>query len=107
MTVLQVVYGTPVANVKEICKHYHISDRTARTIMKEMQQEKERYGDFAVMGDGALKRVNFLAFTDYWRFRKLLQDKNARKAVPPYRPQEVARSLGFYGGEIFRGVDTQ
>ena len=49
MTVLQVVYGTPVANVKEICKHYHISDRTARTIMKEMQQEKERYGDFAVM----------------------------------------------------------
>lgn len=67
---------------KGICEHYQISDRTARMIVKELEQERGRYGDYTVLGDGALKRVNFLAFTDYWQFRKMLQDKNARKHVP-------------------------
>lgn len=86
-----------------ICEHYQISDRTARMIVKELEQERGRYGDYTVLGDGALKRVNFLAFTDYWQFRKMLQDKNARKHVPVYSPQKVARSLGFYGGETYDG----
>ena len=33
----------------------------------------------------------------------MLQDKNARKHVPVYSPQKVARSLGFYGGETYDG----
>ena len=100
MTILKVTYGNPVASIKGICEHYQISDRTARMIVKELEQERGRYGDYTVLGDGALKRVNFLAFTDYWQFRKMLQDKNARKHVPVYSPQKVARSLGFYGGEM-------
>lgn len=93
MTILKVTYGNPVASIKGICEHYQISDRTARMIVKELEQERGRYGDYTVLGDGALKRVNFLAFTDYWQFRKMLQDKNARKHVPVYSPQKVARSL--------------
>lgn len=104
MIILQVAHGTPVTTIKGICEHYQISDRTARTVVKELEQERERYGDFTIMGDGALKRINFLAFTDYWQFRKMLQDKNARKHVPPYSPQKVARSLGFYGGEEYDGT---
>lgn len=103
MTILKVTYGNPVSTIKNICEHYQISDRTARTVVKEMQQERERYGDYTVFGDGALRRVNFLAFTDYWQFRRMLQDKNARKHVPAYDPQRVARSLGFYGGEVYDG----
>lgn len=103
MTILKVTYGNPVASIKGICEHYQISDRTARMIVKELEQERGRYGDYTVLGDGALKRVNFLAFTDYWQFRKMLQDKNARKHVPVYSPQKVARSLGFYGGETYDG----
>lgn len=87
MTILKVTYGNPVASIKGICEHYQISDRTARMIVKELEQERGRYGDYTVLGDGALKRVNFLAFTDYWQFRKMLQDKNARKHVPVYSPQ--------------------
>lgn len=90
MTILKVTYGNPVASIKGICEHYQISDRTARMIVKELEQERGRYGDYTVLGDGALKRVNFLAFTDYWQFRKMLQDKNARKHVPVYSPQKVA-----------------
>ena len=103
MTILKVTYGNPVASIKGICEHYQISDRTARMIVKELEQERGRYRDYTVLGDGALKRVNFLAFTDYWQFRKMLQDKNARKHVPVYSPQKVARSLGFYGGETYDG----
>ena len=62
----------------------------------------ERYGDYAVMGEGALKRVNFLAFTDYWKWKKLLADKNGKKHVPEYNPREIARELGFYGNEILK-----
>ena len=54
-------------------------------------------GDYAVMGEGALKRVNYLAFTDYWKYKNMLADKNARKHVPAYNPQQVAKELGFYG----------
>ena len=103
MTILQVVHGSPVTTVKELCEHFNVSDRTVRGVIKEMEGEKDRYGDYTIMGDGALKRINFLAFTDYWKFRKMLQDKNARKHVPPYNPQSVARSLGFYGSEVYDG----
>ena len=109
MTILKVTYGNPVASIKGICEHYQISDRTARMIVKELEQERGRYGDYTVLGDGALKRVNFLAFTDYWQFRKMLQDKNARKHVPVYSPQkwtpevfERTEAILYYqGGDIF------
>lgn len=100
MTVLQVMRGKPVVNIKELCEHYQISDRTARTIVKELEAQKERYGDYTIMGEGALRRINFLAFTDYYRHRTMLKETNARKYVPPYNPQEVARSLGMYGKDI-------
>ena len=100
MTVIQQMYGNPVMNVKGICEQFHISDRTARKYMKEIEANRERYGEFAVMGEGTLKRVNYLAFTDYWKFKNRLADKNARKQVPEYKPQEIAKALGFYGTEI-------
>ena len=104
ITTLQVLHGSPVTTVKELCSPYKISDRTARTVIKEIEENhKDRYGDFAVLGDGALKRINYLVFTDYWRYRKMLQDKNARKHVPEYNPRKVADSLGFYGGHVFDG----
>lgn len=104
MKVLQVIHGNPVTTIKGLCDQYSISDRTARSVVKELEGERQRYGDFAVIGDEKLRRVNFLAFTDYWQYRKMLQDKNARKHVPPYEPQKVARSLGFYGGEEYDGT---
>ena len=83
ITTLQVLHGSPVTTVKELCSQYKISDRTARTVIKEIEENhKDRY---------------------YWRYRKMLQDKNARKHVPEYNPRKVADSLGFYGGHVFDG----
>ena len=99
MTVMQIMYGNPVMTVKGISEQFHISDRTARKHMKEIEENHERYGDYAVMGEGTLKRVNVLAFSDYWKWKKMLADKNARKHVPEYNPQEIAKAMGFYGKE--------
>ena len=99
MTVMQIMYGNPVMTVKGISEQFHISDRTARKHMKEIEENHERYGDYAVMGEGTPKRVNFLAFSDYWKWKKMLADKNARKHVPEYNPQEIAKAMGFYGKE--------
>jgi len=43
-----------------------------------------------------LKRVNILAFTDYYNYRDMLKSKNGKKHVPPYNPQEIAKAMGFY-----------
>ena len=58
MTILKVTYGNPVASIKGICEHYQISDRTARMIVKELEQERGRYGDYALEGiSGHLSRL--------------------------------------------------
>ena len=100
MTVIKQMYGNPVMSVKGICEQFHISDRTARKYMKEIEINRDRYGEFAVMGEGPLKRVNYMAFTDYWKYRRMLGDKNARKHTLEYNPQEIAKALGFYGTEV-------
>ena len=100
MTIIKQMYGNPVMNVKGICEQFHISDRTARKYMKEIEANRERYGEFAVMGEDPLKRVNYMAFTDYWKYRKMLGDKNARKHAPEYDPKEIAKALGFYATEV-------
>lgn len=102
MTTINVIYGTPVMTIKKICEQFSVTDRTARKHMKEIENLTERYGDYAVMGEGALKRVNFLAFTDYWKWKKLLADKNGKKHVPEYNPREIARELGFYGNDTIK-----
>lgn len=100
MTVIKQMFGNPVMSVKGISEQFHISDRTARKYMKEIETNRDRYGEYAVMGEGTLKRVNYLAFTDYWKYKNMLNDKNAKKHVPEYNPQEIAKSLGFYGAEV-------
>ena len=38
ITTLQVLHGSPVTTVKELCSQYKISDRTARTVIKEIEE---------------------------------------------------------------------
>lgn len=97
MNFLRVIYGQPVTNIKGLTEQFKISDRTARTMVKEMEQHRNRYGDLAVINSDGLKRVNVLAFTDYFAHRKELQEPNLAKQLPDYDPAEVARQLGFYG----------
>ncbi len=94
---LKVIYGQPVTNIRGLTEQFKISDRTARTMVKEMEQHRDRYGDLAVISNDGLKRVNVLAFTDYFAHRKELREPNLAKQLPDYDPTETARQLGFYG----------
>ena len=40
MTIIKQMYGNPVMNVKGICEQFHISDRTARKYMKEIEANR-------------------------------------------------------------------
>ena len=49
----------------------------------------------AVIRDGNIVLVNTLVFVDYLKYRKALQEKNARKHVPPFRPEKWAWVSGW------------
>lgn len=72
-----------------------ISKGTVQNRLEEIKSEK-RYTmkDRAVIEDGNIVRINLLVFLDYMTNRRWLMDKNLRKRVPPYNPEEVALSIG-------------
>ena len=43
--------------------------------------------------------VNFLAWTDFLKYRQMLKEKNMRKHVPNYDPVKIAKAIGWYGEE--------
>ena len=67
------------------------SDRHARTIINGVREQitKGRYNRYAILDSGDI-RVNIYAYYDYEKYRRLLNDKNACKVVPPFNPLELA-----------------
>ncbi len=77
MNCLKVIYGQPITNIKGLTEQFRISERTARTLVKEMESHAERYGEFAVLNADGLKRINVLAFTDFFKYRKPANKKSS------------------------------
>lgn len=72
------------------------TERTVRNRMNEIEELKERYGEYSTIRDGGIVMINYLVWVDYRHFRKQLRQKNAKKYVPPYDPAKVARELAWY-----------
>lgn len=98
ITAIETMHSKPVLLSKNaIAENYHMCIRTVENRIKEIVTDyKDRYGDFAVIKHGTLVLVNVLAFADFLAYRDRLKDKNLRKNVPPYNPEEVAKQLGYY-----------
>ena len=98
ITAIETMHSKPVLLSKNaIAENYHMCVRTVENRIKEiLTDQKDRYGDFAVIKHGSLVLVNVLVFTDYICYRDRLRDKNLKKNVPPYNPEEVAKQLGYY-----------
>lgn len=98
ITAIETMHSKPVLVSKDVlAENYHMCVRTVELRIKEIISEnKDRYGDFAIIKHGSLVLVNVLAFTDYLTYRDRLRDKNLKKNVPPYNPEEVAKQLGYY-----------
>lgn len=99
ITYMEVMHGNPIITIKGAANQFSVTDRTVRTLLHEMEGHRDRYGDHFVIGDGNLRRINLLAFTDYFANRAALKDRFLQKKVHPYDPVRTARELGFYGIE--------
>lgn len=92
------IRGYPYLPYKDLANEFHVSKGTVANFAKEIEDEAKksgRYSVYAVIKEGKMVRVNALVFADYFAFRKMLRDKNARKHVPPFRPDVLIREMGW------------
>lgn len=93
MVALEIIRGQayfPKSRVAEM------SDTTVRTVnrkVKGIQREIERgrYSPYALAGN----LINYYVYIDYIKYEKDLQDKNLRKTVPEFEPEEIMKISGF------------
>lgn len=82
------------ANIKDLVRLLGVSKRTVQRRIDEMEKERERYGDHAVIRDDRVILVNYMAFIDFEKYRKMLAEKNARKYIPDFNPGMIRKMLG-------------
>lgn len=97
ITELRTINGSPYKSITDLCEEFRFSRRTISERIKEIEQETDRYGEYAVIRVGGRTITNYLAFIDYMRYHDALREKNLRKNVPTYNPQELAKAIGWYG----------
>ncbi len=98
ITEIKTLRASPYKTKKQMAEEFSLSPGTIQSRIKEIEQQP-RYGKYAVLRDGRIVLVNYLAFIDWLRWRKFLTDKNAKKVVPDYDPQRIAMDIGWYGKE--------
>lgn len=100
ITELKRISGKPFITKAEAAEELNATEKTVRNRMNEIEQLKERYGEYAIIRDGGIVMINYLVWIDYLHFRQMLRQKNAKKFVPPYDPAKVAHDLGWYEMEV-------
>lgn len=99
VTYLATLRAAPYKTLEDLAEELGVTKVTIHTRRKELEQEQERYGDFAVIKDSGIVLINYLAFLDFLKYRSRLKEKNLRKHVPPYNPTKVAKEIGWYAKE--------
>lgn len=93
MLYMEQIRGYPYMRKKQLMEEFQVSrtfvDKKVKGIEKEIQNG--RYNRYTIL-DGA---INVYAFIDYWKYEKQLSDRNARKYVPKFGPDEIAELCGF------------
>lgn len=91
------IRGYPYMHKDQLAREFNISKATVHNRMQEIQKEVTagRYNDYAIIQDGKLVLINVLVFVDYLKYRRMLQDKNARKSVPEFHPEKLVQIMGW------------
>lgn len=95
MTALQIVRGHPYLTFKQVAEETGRTEKTVRNRVKGIREQIKlgRYSP-CVLPEGECL-VNWYCYIDYLTYRKRLDDKNLRKTVPPFNPEEIERFSGF------------
>lgn len=93
MLYMEQIHGYPYMRKKQLIEEFQVSRSFVDNRVKGIEREiKEgRYSRYAIL-DGM---INVYAFVDYMKYGKNLSDKNARKYVPEFKPDEIMRLCGF------------
>lgn len=91
------IRGYPYMPKDKIAQEFSISRATVQGRVKEIEGwiKKGRYNEYAIIRDGNILLINVLVFIDYMAHRQELREKNPRKQVPEYKPDEVVYNLGW------------
>lgn len=91
------IRGYPYMPKQQLAEEFHISKSTVYSRMKEIEGEMQtgRYNQYAIIQDGNIVLVNVLVFIDYMTNRRMLREKNARKHVPEFQPDEIMKICGW------------
>lgn len=74
-----------------ICQAFGLCTRTVQGRLQEIRKQiPGRYSPYILIEDGNILLISVLAFLDWEKYRKSLLDKNMKKYVPPFRPEELA-----------------
>lgn len=94
---MEQIRGYPYMSVKQIAKEMDCSPRTVFNRIQGIKAEikRGRYNSYAILESDRSPRINLYAYIDFEKYWKLLTDKNARKYVPEFRPDEIAEICGF------------
>lgn len=94
---MEQIRGYPYMSIKRLAKEFGCSTRTVTRRIEgiEKQIREGRYNDYAILDSGGNSRVNVYVYIDYEKYWKALDDKNAQKYVPKFRPDEIAEICGF------------
>ena len=88
-----------------ICQAFGLCTRTVQGRLQEIRKQiPGRYSPYVLIEDGNILLISILAFLDWEKYRKSLMDKNMKKYVPPFRPEELAPLV--MRGEEDEGEET-
>ena len=97
ITKVETMHSKPVLVTRQqISDEFDMCLRTVDTRIKELSEYSARYGEYTIIKHGSMVLVNKLALVDFLAYRDRLKDKNLRKNVPPYNPENVAKQMGYY-----------
>lgn len=93
MLYMEQIRGYPYMRKKQLMEEFHVSrsfvDKKVQGIEKEIKAG--RYNRYAIL-DGM---INVYVFMDYMKYERPLNDKNARKYVEKFGPDELMELCGF------------
>lgn len=88
---MEKVNGMPYLSRSQLAEWLNRTLVTVDTIIKEIEQNQGRYGNYAVIKAGGITLVNQYVLIDFMRYRKALK---AGATPPPFEIMEVKRLCG-------------
>ncbi len=91
------IRGYPYMPKHKLAEELGVSVSTVGNRMKGIQNEIDggRYNEYAIIDDGNIVLINTLVMLDYMKYHKRLNNKNLRKYVPEFRPEELIKIMGW------------